>query len=259
LLYFRNLCELHKRRVKFKTILENQAFPQIDQIVPRSLLEFGLRPSEALASWLVWRKWFYDIDNRSAQETGYLFEPILASSLGGISYGAKNSPVKRQTDSSRSRQVDCIVDDGITKSAYEFKMRMTIAASGQGRFSEELEFPKDCVFSGYKPILIVLDETPSSRLSEITKVFANHGGECYVGDAAWAHLEEKSGPVMAIFIEKYVKKALSEIENSPVSLESISFYQRNNKIKIQVNGSKFEVFRAEIPLLQSEEDKSPIG
>src|SRR2546425_375876 len=66
--YFEKLCELHKRRLKFKLILEHQAFSQMEQIVPRSLLEFGLRPSETLASWLVWRKWLYDIDNRSAQE-----------------------------------------------------------------------------------------------------------------------------------------------------------------------------------------------
>jgi hypothetical protein len=31
-------------------------------------------------------EWLYDIDNRSAQETGYLFEPILAAAIGGIPY-----------------------------------------------------------------------------------------------------------------------------------------------------------------------------
>lgn len=87
--YFKGLCELHKRRLKFKLILEHQAFPQMEQIVPRCLLEYGMRPSEALATWLVWRKWLYDIDNRSAQETGYLFEPILAAAIGGIPYAAK--------------------------------------------------------------------------------------------------------------------------------------------------------------------------
>src|SRR5439155_7392243 len=55
--YFGKLCELHKRRVKFKRILETQAFPQVEPIVPRCLLEYGLMPSETLATWLVWRKW----------------------------------------------------------------------------------------------------------------------------------------------------------------------------------------------------------
>lgn len=33
--YFANICELHKRRLKFKLILEQQAIAQIEQIVPR--------------------------------------------------------------------------------------------------------------------------------------------------------------------------------------------------------------------------------
>jgi len=122
--YFKQLCRLHKRRLKFALILERQAFAQIEQIVPRSLLEYGLKPSDALASWLIWRKWFYDVDNRSAQETGYLFEPILAAAIGGVPFSAAASPVKRADTSMRGRQVDCI--DGTQ--AYEFKMRVTLAA-----------------------------------------------------------------------------------------------------------------------------------
>ena len=34
---------------------------------------------------------------------------------------------------------------------------MTIAASGQGRWKEELDFPADCKASGYVPVLVVLD------------------------------------------------------------------------------------------------------
>lgn len=151
--YFEKLCELHKRRLKFKLILEHQAFPQLEQIVPRCLLEFGLRPAETLASWLVWRKGLYDIDNRAAQETGYLFEPFLAAAIGGIPYAAKKSPIRRVGDPLKGRQVDCL--DG--KQAYEFKMRVTIAASGQGRFQEELDFAWDCSHSGFTPILLVLD------------------------------------------------------------------------------------------------------
>ncbi len=43
--YFANLCEIHKHRVKFKLILEQQKLPQIEPIVPRCLLEYKLRPS----------------------------------------------------------------------------------------------------------------------------------------------------------------------------------------------------------------------
>ena len=163
--YFEKLCELHKRRLKFKRILEHQALPLMEQIVPRCLLEFGLRPSETLASWLVWRKWLFDIDNRAAQETGYLFEPILAAAIGGVPYAAKKSPIKRTNDPRKGRQVDCL--DSLEKLAYEFKMRVTIAASGQGRFQEELDFAQDCHQSGYSPVLLVLDPTPSTRLDDL--------------------------------------------------------------------------------------------
>jgi hypothetical protein len=100
-----------------------------------------------------------DIDNRSAQETGYLFEPILAAAISGIPFAAAKSPIKRTDNPRQGRQVDCL--DG--KLAYEFKMRVTIAASGQGRFQEELAFARDCYHSGYIPVLLVLDPTPSAR------------------------------------------------------------------------------------------------
>ncbi len=94
-LYFENLAALHKRRLKYQRILSCQPKPTMNQIGPRSLLEFGGVNDGLLASWLVWRKWIFDVDNRAAQETGYLFEPVLASCLGGEAVGSKNSPVKR--------------------------------------------------------------------------------------------------------------------------------------------------------------------
>jgi hypothetical protein len=82
--YLRCLTELHKRRRKYSLILQRQPLPTMIQISPRALMEYGFDiPPAALASWLSWRKFFYDLDNRSAQETGYLFEPILAAAIGG--------------------------------------------------------------------------------------------------------------------------------------------------------------------------------
>lgn len=82
-LYLKNLSELWRRRFKFYNILKTQPFPLTEQIGPRCLLEYGNCEDTLLFSWMSWRKFIYDIDNRSAQETGYLFEPILASCLGG--------------------------------------------------------------------------------------------------------------------------------------------------------------------------------
>lgn len=206
----RCLCELHKRRRKYSFILENQPVPTMDQIARRGLLEHGTTALPGLTSWLIWRKWIYDIDGRSGQETGYLFEPILAASLGGESYSGNNSPVKR-TEKTGARQVDCIVDADGERTAYEFKARVTIAASGQGRFAEELSFPEDCRNSGYRPILLVMDPTWNPRLEELAKAFERAGGTHYIGDAMWAHVEERSGPKIAHFVKKYVKEPILDI------------------------------------------------
>jgi len=242
--YFSNLCEIHKRRVKFKRILETQSFPPIEPIVPRCLLEYGLIPSETLASWLVWRKWLYDIDNRSAQETGYLFEPILATAIGGVSYSAKKSPIKRTDNPKLGRQVDCL--DG--KHAYEFKMRVTIAASGQGRFKEELDFARDCNQSepGYVPILLVLDPTPSTRLGDLVAEYSKYGGSAYIGNGAWKHLENKAGAVMGKFVEKYVRTPLKEVDSSYKNLPPIHITSAESKILIQIGTQSFSVSRSGI-------------
>lgn len=238
--YFKLLCSLHKRRRKYQLILECQPLPKMEQIVPRCLLEFGLRPSETLASWLVWRKWLYDIDNRSAQETGYLFEPILAAAIGGVSYGHSKSPIKRTKDSGKGRQVDCIID----KLAYEFKMRVTIAASGQGRFSEELDFAEDCSKSGYTPILLVLDPTPSTRLAELARTFSEFGGKAYIGEDAWDHIVDQAGSVMGTFVEKYVKAPLLEVETANGVLKPLQLTFVGNAINVGVGDHSFTIDRA---------------
>jgi len=248
--YFRALCELHKRRLKFKLILEHQPLPDLAQIVPRCLLEFGQRPSETLASWLVWRKWLYDIDNRSAQETGYLFEPILAAAIGGIPYAAAKSPIKRVANPVKGRQVDCL--DG--RFAYEFKMRVTIAASGQGRFQEELDFAHDCHQSGYFPTLLVLDPTPSSRLESLSKAYSDYGGRAYIGNQAWEHIAAKAGKAMSRFVEKYIHTPLREVERCHATLLPIQLINEGNFLTVRVGDQKFALSRRASNVTQSFSD-----
>ncbi len=87
--YFACLANLHKRRLKYQRILRSQPIPTIDQVGARGLLQFGSLTPRALGALLFWRKWLYDIDNRAAQETGYLFEPIIAYAIGGAPISAK--------------------------------------------------------------------------------------------------------------------------------------------------------------------------
>lgn len=196
-----------KGRSKYRRILETQPFADMDQVGPRGLLQYGEVGTSELAALLVWRKWIYDIDNRAAQDTGYFIEPILAGAIGGLSAPARSSPVKRASNPTKGRQVDCIKD----KTAYEFKLRITIAASGQGRWSEELDFATDCTGSGYTPILLVLDPTISTKLTELTRAFESAGGACYTGQEAWDHLKGQASDVMVRFIETYVEAPLKEL------------------------------------------------
>lgn len=241
-LYFENLATLHKRRVKYQRILSGQPKPTMNQIGPRSLLEFGGVNDGLLASWLVWRKWIFDVDNRAAQETGYLFEPVLASCLGGEAVGAKNSPVKRVNErgepTGEGRQIDCY--DGESQLAYEFKLRVTIAASGQGRFGEELSFPREARAAGLTPVLIVLDPTPSPRITQLIAVFNACQGKHYIGTDAWAHMDSKAGKTMAVFLERYIRPPLTEMakyeETKPETIQ-LSW----TKDEIHVQGTKASI------------------
>lgn len=217
--YLRCLSELHKRRRKYAMVLATQPMPTMVQVSPRALIEYGGFDVEALASWLTWRKFFYDLDNRSAQETGYLFEPVLAAAIGGEPKSAASKVVTRTDDRSKGRQVDCwkVLPSG-KPLAYEFKLRVTIAASGQGRFSEELQFAQDCDSSGAVPVLVVLDPTPNPRLRDLKAEFEAHGGRAYIGEDAWTHLEDEAGAVMAIFIERYVRRPILAV--SALEMES---------------------------------------
>ena len=245
-LYIENLSALHRRRVKYKRILSTQPMPNMDQIGPRVLLEYGGCDTTLLANWMVWRKWIYDIDNRSAQETGYLFEPLLASCLGGEPVGSRNSPVKRLDSNgqptNKGRQIDCLVPTN--NRTYELKLRVTIAASGQGRFGEELSFPVESQAAGFIPVLLVLDPTPSSRLTELSNKFLESGGLFYQGEEAWAHMEQEAGSVVSVFIENYIKPAIQDIEEveMPV-LQSINLSWSEQTIEISSAENSYLVNR----------------
>lgn len=245
-MYFLNLCSLHKRRLKFQKILTHQPKPTMDQVGPRGLLEYGICDNTLLNSWLIWRKWIFDIDNRAGQETGYMFEPILASCLGGEAVGASNSPVKRIDEQGNAkatgRQIDCYI--GAENLAYEFKIRVTIAASGQGRFGEELSYARECHAAGITPVLIVLDPTSSTRLTELTEEFEKYDGLVYIGEHAWRHLEEKAGKIMSHFIDNYIKPPLKTINDFDTSkLSSIKLTWDSDKIIIQGGTMKYRIAR----------------
>lgn len=239
--FFSCLGTLYKTRLKYANILNQQPIPTMDQVGPRGLLQYGSLPASALTGLLLWRKWIFDIDNRAGQETGYLFEPIIAFAIGGTPVGSKKSPVRRTDNPSKGRQVDCIRD----KRAYEFKVRVTIAASGQGRWGEELDFPVDCKNSGFIPVLIILDPTPNAKMTELSNAFTNAGGEVFIGDDAWGHLDAEAGPTMARFLEKYVRAPITDLlSHVPDVLPDMSLRMTQDAITISVGGDELRIDRS---------------
>lgn len=197
---FQSLCEIQKRRMRFRQILNAHPFPDIEQLAPRGMLEAGLSgPCEA-SSWLRWRKFLYDIDNRAAQESSHLYIKVLAHCLGGKSHNAQTSPVRRSTDQMSRRRIDCLVEDRV----YDLKTRMTEAPSRRARFGDEMSFPRDCQVSGYRPILLVLHALPGERTEELIGQYEIYGGEVHVGDGAWRHIKKNSSLTMQNFLKCYV-------------------------------------------------------
>ena len=239
-MYFACLATLHKARLKYERILSTQPMPTLEQVGPRGLLQYGKLSPPSLAGFLFWRKWFFDIDNRAGQETGYLFEPIIAHAIGGTPAPASKSPVKRARDRKKGRQVDCILDER----AYEIKIRVTIAASGQGRWQEELDFPVDCRRSGYTPVLICMDSTPNPKLDALTKVFRRQKGEVYVGEAAWEHLRSLAGATMSTFIDTYVHAPIQRlIETADRALPDLMARSTDTGIEIRLGDDLLQIER----------------
>lgn len=211
--FFCCLGALYKARLKYGNILKCQAIPTLDQVGPRGLLQYGTLTPKGLIGFLLWRKWMFDIDNRAGQETGYLFEPIIAAAIGGVPISASKSPVRRQSDSRKGRQIDCLKNGA----AYEIKMRVTIAASGQGRWGEELEFPDDCKASGLEPNLVVFDSTDNPKLQELKSRFLKADGKVFIGADAWEHLRQEAGPTMSRFIDLYVRQPIDDLLSNRVA------------------------------------------
>lgn len=239
-MYFACLSSLHKARLKYEIILETQSMPTLEQVGPRGLLQYGKVTPTALAGFMFWRKWFFDVDNRAGQETGYLFEPVIANAVGGTPVSSTRSPVRRHKNNKKGRQVDCLLGN----KAYEIKIRLTIAASGQGRWGEELDFPLDCEESGFQPVLLILDGTPNTKMTELANTFLKHGGEVYIGEAAWEHLDELAGKTMSLFLDKYVRAPIANlIEQAPKNFPDFRASIDEFGMKIQIDDEIFQIKR----------------
>jgi hypothetical protein len=119
---------------------------------------------------------------------------------------------------------------------------VTIAASGQGRWAEEIQFPEDARSSGYTPVLVVLDPTPNPKLTELSREFK----------------AQKAGATMARFLDHYVRLPLqSLLREVPEQLPDLLLQAASGSIMITVGSEKLTINRAPKAALASEADELP--
>lgn len=135
---------------------------------------------------------------------------------------------------------------------------MTIAASGQGRWREELDYPLDCKKSGLTPVLVVLDSTPNPKLAELTRAFTDQDGEVYVGESAWQHLDQLAGPTMALFLERYIRAPMDHlISEEPEQIPEIRARIDGNTLVVTLDQEEMFILREGFSLEDELGDSMP--
>lgn len=137
---------------------------------------------------------------------------------------------------------------------------MTIAASGQGRWREELEFPGDCRSSGFTPVLIVLDPTRNVKLDELEAAFKAQTGDVFIGLQAWSHLAGLAGDTMARFLERYIHEPLQALLDATTTgpeLPELVLRMDSRDVHISVEGESFALTRTPAPSEYANNDAIP--
>jgi len=109
---------------------------------------------------------------------------------------------------------------------------------------EELAFPEDYRASEYVPVLVVLDSTPNTKLTELCQAFQAADGESFVGESAWEHLNSLAGSTMAKFLDLYVHTPVQAVmEDTPQDLPPLTIRVDSGNLAIDVGDETFRVSR----------------
>ena len=93
-------------------------------------------------------------------------------------------------------------------------------------------------------MLIVLDPTPSPRLTQLIAAFNACQGKHYVGADAWAHMDSKAGTTMAVFLERYIRPPLTEMAKyEEAKPEAIQLSWTKDEIHVQGTKANIRVQR----------------
>ena len=118
----------------------------------------------------------------------------------------------------------------------------------------------DARYSGYMPVLIVLDPTENAKLSALSVAFKKERGEVYVGEKAWAHLEAQAGPIMSGFVEKYVRAPMESLlaEEPPTGkLPDFGAVMKQDEIIFRIGKEELRVQRCPASELEDGDEILP--
>lgn len=121
-----------------------------------------------------------------------------------------------------------------------------------------MDYPINCRHSGYTPVLVVLDSTANSKLSELEQAFLSQGGEVYIGENVWQHLASLAGPTMSNFLAKYVRGPIDElIREATDELPEFVARMEDGNISISIGGEVLHVDRRPEAIGDEEPDQLP--
>ena len=107
-------------------------------------------------------------------------------------------------------------------------------------------------------MLVVLDSTDSPKLAELSAAFAAAGGKTYLGDAAWRMLESEAGPVMSVFLKRYIRTPLNNLlAQTQAQLPDLRLVQGQDSVTLHVGGESLVVRRTEDEGAQSKDRPMP--
>ena len=133
----------------------------------------------------------------------------------------------------------------LTEGACSYLLGVIVADLGLEASFPELvdELPS---FFGDEPVssLKVADVAFLPMLERLCEAFEAAGGESFVGDSAWEHLNSMAGSTMARFLDLYVHTPmLAVVEDMPQSLPPMTIRMDSGELAIDVGDETFRVSR----------------
>ena len=147
---------------------------------------------------------FKQLERPTAEAIHHFLSNISRIALRGRVYPAEVSPLW-EVGGGYKRDAECVCGPYV----YHLKYRAQDVALSRWDLGDDMSMLADCSYSGYTPRLLIFDETPSPLRDWLESTCCDHGGEVFLGEAAWAHIIEQASPIVRTCIERYCRDPLA--------------------------------------------------